>query len=591
MKGLFLLISILLLPVSVWAFDSEMPEIEPTSPRLPGGGQASGDSTQLVLPEDIKVADKPNDAGKSIYLTWKKMPYEKDTVSYYISIADNHEGPFIEAIRIPSTTSFNTKLDWPWWAWRGSEDYHYVSIDGLEDLPSLLKAIRDESDKIKGNTQQLRKLLKEEENNLSTWLNRTYLESDKFNPELERAIIHSETIGELIVASEEIIGIWSDKIQNCFSTTLKQLLTTEVGQLQETLKVVKGNHEQVIDNLNNLRGISATNISEAVKTRIGIIDFKTLTDNNDKLFVLLDALLQKIKDSKTLFKSEYYVKLGVTDGTNTIENTPLTVVPKGNLFNIIKLNNFLFMVVFSIIILWYISHAKKKQLYLRRIAGLDAVEEAIGRATEMGKPIYYLTGRDGMGSISTIAATVILGEIAKKIAAYRTPLKVPHTDPIVMIVCQEITKEAYVQSGHPDAYQEDSNFYITDDQFGYTAAVDGLMIREKPAACFFMGYYYAEALLLAETGASTGAIQIAGTDADHQLPFFVTACDYTLIGEELYAASAYLSREPILVGTLRGQDWGKAVLIIFLIIGVTLATLDIVGVVHLPGVIEIFKDF
>jgi len=65
------------------------------------------------------------------------------------------------------------------------------------------------------------------------------------------------------------------------------------------------------------------------------------------------------------------------------------------------------------------------------------------------------------------------------------------------------------------------------------------MLREKPAANFFMGMFYAESLILAETGNRTGAIQIAGTDADTQLPFFITACDYTLMGEELYAASAY----------------------------------------------------
>src|SRR5207245_8269800 len=105
---------------------------------------------------------------------------------------------------------------------------------------------------------------------------------------------------------------------------------------------------------------------------------------------------------------------------------------------------------------------------------------------------------------------------------------------------------------------EDSNFFITGDQFSYTAAVDGIMLREKPAANFYMGSYFAESLLLTETGAGTGAIQIAGTDSDHQLPFFVRTCAYTLIGATLYAASAYLSRAPVLVGTLRGLDFRKS---------------------------------
>jgi len=161
-----------------------------------------------------------------------------------------------------------------------------------------------------------------------------------------------------------------------------------------------------------------------------------------------------------------------------------------------------------------------------------------------------------------------------------------------MAVCQEIVKESYVAAGRPDAYKEDSNFFITSDQFSYTAAVDGIMLREKPAANFFMGSYFAESLLLTETGASTGAIQIAGTDSDHQLPFFVTTCDYTLIGEELYAASAYLSREPVLVGTLRGQDFGKPFIMSVMVLGTALATIGvIVDSAIFNYVLDLFKDF
>ena len=92
-------------------------------------------------------------------------------------------------------------------------------------------------------------------------------------------------------------------------------------------------------------------------------------------------------------------------------------------------------------------------------------------------------------------------------------------------------------SGKPDLYREDDIFYVTYSQFGYAAAVAGMMIRERPATNFFIGHFYAESLVLAETGNATGAIQIAGTDSDSQLPFFITSCDYTLIGEELYAGS------------------------------------------------------
>jgi hypothetical protein len=269
----------------------------------------------------------------------------------------------------------------------------------------------------------------------------------------------------------------------------------------------------------------------------------------------------------------------------------MVATPSPNWFNWNQLNNLIIALSFGGLVFYAISRAKRNEIFLRRIPGLDAVDEAIGRATELGKPILYLTGAHDLHDPSTIAAAVILGRVAKRAALYETELLVPHREPITMAVCQEITKQAYLEAGKPDLFKEDANFFITSDQFSYTAAVDGIMMRKKPAANFFMGHYFAESLLLTETGASTGAIQIAGTDADHQLPFFVTTCDYTLIGEELYAASAYLSKEPVQVGTLRGQDIGKAVVLSAIAVGTVLATVGAVTGAEWPQmVLDLIRD-
>ncbi len=287
----------------------------------------------------------------------------------------------------------------------------------------------------------------------------------------------------------------------------------------------------------------------------------------------------------------YVLTVAVVRGEDRAVSAPLQATPVPNWVNWNQMNNLLLVFLFGALLFTSIQTARRKEIFLRRIPGLDAVDEAIGRATELGKPILYLTGAEDMSAPSTIAAAVILGRVAKRVATFETDLVVPHRDPIVMAVCQEITKQAYLEAGRPDAFKEDSNFYITSDQFSYTAAVDGIMLRKKPAANFFMGSYFAESLLLTETGASTGAIQIAGTDSDHQMPFFVTTCDYTLIGEELYAASAYLSREPVQVGTLRGQDLGKGFILGVLGLGTLLATAAVLIGTDAPLVLlDLFKD-
>ena len=287
----------------------------------------------------------------------------------------------------------------------------------------------------------------------------------------------------------------------------------------------------------------------------------------------------------------YAVAVAAVQGDQRMFSPVLIGTPSPDWFNWNQLNNLIIAISFGGLVFYTISHAKRHEIFLRRIPGLDAVDEAIGRATELGKPILYLTGAHDLHDPSTIAAAVILGKVAKRAALYETELMVPHREPITMAVCQEITKQAYLEAGKTDLFKEDANFFITADQFSYTAAVDGIMLRKKPAANFFMGAYFAESLLLTETGASTGAIQIAGTDSDHQLPFFVTTCDYTLIGEELYAASAYLSKEPVQIGTLRGQDIGKAVVLGAIAVGIVLATVGTVTGAQWPQMfLDLLRD-
>jgi hypothetical protein len=146
-----------------------------------------------------------------------------------------------------------------------------------------------------------------------------------------------------------------------------------------------------------------------------------------------------------------------------------------------------------------------------------------------------------------------------------------------MSAAQETVKQAYAETGRPDLYDERDSPFLTADQFGYAAGVDGIMMREKPGAVFWQGYFYAESLILAETGHSVGAIQIAGTTSVEQIPFFVAACDYTLIGEEMYAASCYLRPEPQMLGSLKGEDLTKAIIIVFLVSGAVLGTLGVLS--------------
>lgn len=259
--------------------------------------------------------------------------------------------------------------------------------------------------------------------------------------------------------------------------------------------------------------------------------------------------------------------------------------PISNQFDHEKWAALIASIIFAILVAVMVNLAKKgRELYIRPIAGIQEIDNAIGRATEMGRPILFVPGMSSIGVVATLAALSILGKVAKKAAEYDTRILVPTRDYILMPIAQEIVKESHIEAGRPDTYDKNSVFFVTTDQFAYVAGVNGIMIREKTATNFYMGSYFAESLLMTETGNITGAIQIAGTDSVTQIPFFITTCDYTLIGEELYAASAYMSKEPMILGTLKAQDYFKFLVLFFIIVGTVLSTSKI------TFLLDIFPD-
>ena len=242
----------------------------------------------------------------------------------------------------------------------------------------------------------------------------------------------------------------------------------------------------------------------------------------------------------------------------------------------------LLMVAFILINI-YRAHGGK-DLYIRRIAGLNAIDEAVGRATEMGRPVLMVPGlTDTTVNAKTMQAINIFAYVSRVAARFGNPILVCCYNASTYTVAQEIIRDVYQQEGLADQFDVDSVRFISDRQFAFAAGVSGLILREKAAATFFMGEFYAESLILAETANSVGAIQVASSTELTQTPFFIAACDYVLIGDEFYAASAFLTRQPVLVGSLIGQDWCKLAIIALVVMGTIANTIQQRG--------EISKEF
>ena len=251
------------------------------------------------------------------------------------------------------------------------------------------------------------------------------------------------------------------------------------------------------------------------------------------------------------------------------QSSPSGAASNGGWFQVTRVPELL-GILLSIFVMWGATRLVRRgrEPKLRSLPGLDAIGDALGRATEQGSPVVYVTGWGGdMGRPTTMASMTILSDVAQRAAEYNCRLLFPSHDPVVASVAQETVAQAAVAAGRPDWYRADDVTFVSQSQLGYAAAVDGLMVRERPGAVFLLGTFEGEALILAETAHQTGAVTIAGSDSTIQLSFFLVACDYTLIGEELFTASGMVSKDKAATASVWAQDWLKYVVIAFLLTG------------------------
>jgi hypothetical protein len=393
----------------------------------------------------------------------------------------------------------------------------------------------------------------------------------KVDPETKKTIRTSLYASEGKKEAEKRLKDTQDKI-----TELKAqetVLSAQAATSPEAAQVLARTQAQITDLENTLKllqnpVLTQVNNISSDRSRMRLVARTRETDKRRAAFYMVrtDGKGMLIESDQMKDENDEYVY----------------IAPIANWFDKNKLTALFASLIFGIMVFFFVRKARKgHDLYIRPIAGIHEIDNAIGRATEMGRPILYIMGSGTLSDIPIIASLGILSQVARKAAEYDTRLIVPCYDYIVMPVAQEVVREAHYEAGRPDSYDKNNVFYLTQVQFAYVAGVNGIMIREKVATNFFLGFFAAEALLMTETGNAIGAIQIAGSDAVTQIPFFITTCDYTLIGEELYAASAYLNREPMLLGTLKAQDYYKFLILSCIIVGAILSSVQVTSFIRI----------
>jgi hypothetical protein len=213
---------------------------------------------------------------------------------------------------------------------------------------------------------------------------------------------------------------------------------------------------------------------------------------------------------------------------------------------------------------------------LRRIRAFEALKGFTGRAIEAGRALHLSLGTGSVANETTsdsLAGLSVLDYLAEQAAVTGVPPTVSMADPTVMLFAQNALRAA-----HADDPEEAEEAYrnirwIAPQPAAYAAGVMSLMNIDQTEANVMVGNFGDEYLLMGETAARAGTGHIGGTSNPNTLPFIYASAEETLLGEEIYAAGAYLQQRPSHIGSLISQDTMRWVIFLFILVGILIVSL------------------
>ena len=207
---------------------------------------------------------------------------------------------------------------------------------------------------------------------------------------------------------------------------------------------------------------------------------------------------------------------------------------------------------------------------LRQIAAFTRLARAVGLSIEDGKRLHISLGHgglfDGRGG-SALAGLALLRNIAERTSVSDMPSVATAGDPTLGLLTQDTLQAGYHAAGVEDAYVHTMGRVTGLTPFSYVAGTMSIPQNENVSTNILLGHFGPEAGLLAESSERANTALIGATeDLAGQSVLFISAQD-PLVGEELFAAGAYLNADPAHAASLTVQDLFRWLIILGLLAG------------------------
>ncbi|HDN81024.1 MAG: hypothetical protein DRI61_14425 [Chloroflexi bacterium] len=214
---------------------------------------------------------------------------------------------------------------------------------------------------------------------------------------------------------------------------------------------------------------------------------------------------------------------------------------------------------------------------LRPLRALESLRRALNRAIESGKPVHVSIGTGSIGERDTaesMAGLAVLGYVEEQGSYYRTPVLSTFATPSTLVAAYDARRKATEAGGTPPPGRI---YFLAPQKIAYAAGASEVIKDEEAQVNVMIGSFGYEYLLLGEMTEHRGIEHIGGTTDPRVLPFVYASSENYLLGEEIFAANAYLSSNPGALASLLAQDRMRTLLAVLIVVGMILKSLGVIG--------------
>jgi hypothetical protein len=242
----------------------------------------------------------------------------------------------------------------------------------------------------------------------------------------------------------------------------------------------------------------------------------------------------------------------------------------------IDIMGMIILVFFATLLILFVFLERRWPVRLRRMRSIEELGKALERSVEAGERVHLSLGTGsliGAESAPGLAGLAILGRVALATTMSDKPVVVTTGDGALGILAQDSLRSAYQRAGEPRRYEATEGRVLGLTPFSYAAGLPPVLATEDVSVHVLLGSFGAEGALAAHFGKRQQAFVFGGTDDVPSQALLYATTDHPLIGEEVFAAGAYLNTGPLHRSSLRAQDMLRTVIILAIVVGTLLLTL------------------